>query len=462
MITGLGSTYSILWHHWGHTFSDFLRADKRMTEPQKTLRSLGLIEAKGWTHLTTSLMKIANKEIGYDEDEKGYRRFLSEGKIPFLPQSWQGEFKETSDINVFHAFCLGTLKRTEFELFQINVIVLVLYLSIFLAFDGVVGALKRLKATLPENDSQEKENESNTSVIGSSSFIRALLRIFLGYGLIVVVAQIPFKVVYNSSGARAIRSGKAYRLPWITSDSPPKSTIPHKTDILWTHQIYASSQLTSYSRVLDFAHPGNSYWRGVTHSYGDGYSILSPPLQRDFCHTLMDRIQRERRFLTQDTERYWFKIIDQESLVRFCHRELTMASNSLVDNLMQQLDSMKNDIRYGFWRDMAIHERIIPAYLERWEQLLLPWPRQGEKKETVMNYSVAKASKHRTHFKKVSSVVVAKKSMESMHTGRLAGERRSSLPPIPVSTEPVRGAWFQEGNRVFVLYECTEDNGKSL
>jgi hypothetical protein len=59
----LGGTYSIAWYQWGHTLSDYVHADTRMTEPQRTLRSLGLIRGNGWNLLDTISMRLPNNDM---------------------------------------------------------------------------------------------------------------------------------------------------------------------------------------------------------------------------------------------------------------------------------------------------------------------------------------------------------------------------------------------------------------
>jgi hypothetical protein len=61
---GQGGSYSLKWSQWGHTFSDFVHAETRMTEPQKTMRSLGLIKGNGWNFIHQASMRIANSDTG--------------------------------------------------------------------------------------------------------------------------------------------------------------------------------------------------------------------------------------------------------------------------------------------------------------------------------------------------------------------------------------------------------------
>ncbi len=59
-----GGSYSMAWSQWGHTLSDFASADKRMWEPLKTMRALGLWKGSGWNWILVTSMRIANDDNG--------------------------------------------------------------------------------------------------------------------------------------------------------------------------------------------------------------------------------------------------------------------------------------------------------------------------------------------------------------------------------------------------------------
>lgn len=65
-----GGSYSLWWSQWGHTLSDFVYSESRMTEPQKTLRSLGLISGRGWDWISVVAMRMANGDNGYVPKKK--------------------------------------------------------------------------------------------------------------------------------------------------------------------------------------------------------------------------------------------------------------------------------------------------------------------------------------------------------------------------------------------------------
>jgi hypothetical protein len=59
-----GGSYSLKYTHWGNTFYDFVHADKRMTEIQLRLRSMGFIKGDGIDWISTTSMRISNEDNG--------------------------------------------------------------------------------------------------------------------------------------------------------------------------------------------------------------------------------------------------------------------------------------------------------------------------------------------------------------------------------------------------------------
>jgi hypothetical protein len=49
---------------YGHTLYDYSRSETRMSEPQKTLRALGLVKGNGINWITSVLSQLANEEHG--------------------------------------------------------------------------------------------------------------------------------------------------------------------------------------------------------------------------------------------------------------------------------------------------------------------------------------------------------------------------------------------------------------
>lgn len=447
--TGQGGAHSLKWNLWGHTVSDYVLSDKRMTEIQTILRSLGFIKGNGWNLLTTGSMRLANHEIESKNTDFNY--WLKRGgSLWFLPKSWQGFFDEESDINDWHGYLLGTLKKTAWELKVINLVVFVAFVLILRLWDSVLAMLAI--------------HRSN-----GSSLSRWLKRMVVICGAIVMCASFIQQMISKTDWAKAIKSNKAYRIPWTALGNPPPSTIPYRTDVLITKH-YSSDYWASYTKLINFAHPGNKHWKDITEQYADGYARLSPSLKNDFCTSLLTWERLHRRFLTQDGERYWNRVVDEDVLKRFCHRGLSTAYDPLIDSLLEQLDILKSETRYGWWRDMVIHTNVIPSYLQQWEETLLPSPTVIQKRHTN---SVVMRKVGTSPTKKMSlsantfvpttlcqkELLVRKESPRGVHHHQNRkqsnqGGRRRSLPPLPRPKEPIPGAWLEEGDEVDVADEC--------
>ena len=441
---GQGGSYSLLWHQWGHTFSDYVHADKRMTEPQKTLRSLGFINGHGWTYISSLSMRIANEDTGMSSDN--LEEFLEEdGGFPFLPQSWQADINEESPISEWHAFLFGLLKKVESELNRTYLFVLGVYIFGIFLLPVVQRAI----------GSGTNRKDSTWRVI-----IRFSSRLIITHSLVIIIAFVGLDMVENSTWGKSIRNRKSYRIPVIDSDDPPPSTIPYKTDILFVPH-YASDYLASYSRILEFAHPGNAYWREITYKYAPGYAILSTDLQKEFCGSLIDWVTIERRFLKQDEERFWTLVDDDEELAKFCHRQLTMSFNPMVESLLRQIDSLRSETKFGLFRETSMQARIIPEYIQIWERRLMSSVRSIE-----MDNKLQKAKN--TFFMGIPSDLQRKSSSYSNASYRWAKvgyfptkslfRRNRSYPSMASRMEPEDGVWLQEGDRAVGLFRCDHES----
>merc|ERR1719464_303606 len=213
---GQGGSYSLLWNQWGHTFSDYIHADKRMSWTQKTLRSLGLIKGNGWTYISSLSMRMANEDTEMTSGD--LEEFIEDGGFPFLPQSWQIDINEQSSISEWHAFLFGLLKKVESELNRF-------YLFALGAFVSGTLLLNIIQRTIVNG---KKKKESFLHV-----FIRFSSRLVTTHGLVVIIAWLALYMVENSNWAKSIRARKAYRIPVTDVDNPPPSTIPYKMDILF-------------------------------------------------------------------------------------------------------------------------------------------------------------------------------------------------------------------------------------
>lgn len=462
---GQGGSYSLHWSQWGHTLSDYVHADTRMTEPQKTMRSLGIIKGGGWNLISVASMRISNDDNGYSEPWQ-VEKFLEAGGFWFLPLSWQDEkskgekhtfwkhfirilettkekagpilalFRKAGKIyentgavseepeNVWHQALLRIVKQTESELFSINCLLLTAYMVVVLFLEICLLVAGR----------------SNGSIL-----LRSITRLVFTLGSVVLMAFLYLQAVEQSNWAKDIRSGNAYRLPYNLTENReglPPATLPLESDILIAPD-YASDSMASYSMLLEVAHPGNKYWKGVTREYAEGYVALPSSLKQKFCESILDWVLAERRFLIQDQERQWTASIETKDLHWFCHRELMSASYPILDALIRQLDSLKADIKFGRWDDKVIHEKIMASYLETWEHRFVP---QIEK-------NVIKPKSQKIPYFWAGGGRLLMQSSASKTTFA----RANSLPPAPTAVEPYPGAWLKEGDVVESKYRCSHN-----
>jgi hypothetical protein len=419
--------------------SDFVHADKRMTEPQKTLRSLGLIKGNGWTYISSLSMRIANEDTEMTNDD--LEEFIEEGVgFSFLPTSWQTDIDEVSEISEWHAFLFGVLKKVESELNRVYVIALGVYLLLIFLWTIVQRAF-----------GLDKKRKMSTSY----TVVRIFFRIATTHGLVVVLAWLALNVVEDSNWAKAIRARKAYRIPVTDVDNPPPSTIPYRMDILFVPH-YASNYLASYGRVLDFAHPGNAYWKEITNRYAPAYATLSIDLQRDFCFTLIDWVTIERRFLKLDKERFWTLVDDEDELQKFCRRELMIAFNPMLKTMLRQIDSLQSETKFGLFRETVMQTEIIPDYIQSWDNRLMSPLNNREEEDNSKKLKLFTTTPEQMTPMSSGRVIHSRVRVESLPitSASMQAFLSRSLPPKPSRMEPDDGVWLQEGDKVEALYQC--------
>ena len=428
----------MIWHQWGHTFYDYVHSNRLMTEPQKTLRSLGLIKGNGWNYLSSLSMRMANEDTDMRSDH--LEDFLEEGGLWFLPRYWQ-DVDETSDISDFHAFGVGVLKRVQFEFQRFYLLGLGAYVLTFtflVVLQRVVGIGK---------------NSKNSKI---SISLRFLSRIAITHGFIAFLAWFALITVEDSHWARSIRSRKLFRIPVADVNDPAPSTVPDRDDILFDKH-YSSNYLASYGRILDFAHPGNKYWRETTEMYADQYAALTPSLQQNFCAMLVSVVREERRFLKQDEERFWTEVVEADELVTACHRDLITASDPLLEAMMRQIDALQGDTVFGKFRETAMQTIVMPSYIRKWGNHLLQYSsREGATPRTFsMKSELPERPKNR-----LGNEIYSPAKIEPVTTRRDSEFpfRTPTMPEQPPREEPYEGAWLQEGDRAVGMFRCNEDS----
>jgi len=68
-----------------------------------------------------------------------------------------------------------------------------------------------------------------------------------------------------------------------------------------------------------------------------------------------------------------------------------------MSTLLREIDILKDDAINGRWRGVAINTKIVPAYLDTWEEILIP-PDPNAQGENFRASSVALAVVQQSHF----------------------------------------------------------------
>ena len=403
-----------------------------MTEPQKTLRSLGLVNGNGWNYISTLSMRMANEDTGMRVDDLE-ELLEEEDGLWFLPSSWQ-DVEEDSDISDYHAFGIGVLKRVEYELKRYYFMGLGLYIStisLLVIFQrcfgmGKIGKLSKFS-------------------IG----FRLFLRLAIIHGPIIFLAWLGLNTVEDSNWAKAIRNRKMYRLPVENMGDPGHGTIPYRDDILNATQHYASDYMASYTQLIDVTHPGNAHWRQLIKKHAAPYSVLSKSMKKYFCVMLIDEVTTHRRFLKQDEERFWTEVQDMDELVRTCHRDLTTANDPMLENLILQIDSLQSEAKFGKFRLTAMQTKSIPDYLGKWEARLMPESSTNDASSSL----IRKESKKTTTWLRETIFSHARAEVLPARDSSLSTSNRT-IPDMEFRMEPFDGAWLKEGDRVMGLFGC--------
>lgn len=484
-----GGTDTLHWTQFGHTFNDYLHSTSLwMRQPLRTLRSLGVLKSKGWNLALTVSMRVASSGFLDDDElpkildllrERGWPSRWLPTEEELSPKRIQKQSSEDDDedpeylekFGVWLPLFVQTLSRTRQGLLQIYILALGCHILVLV----FVAAWRRWRrqpsteaSTTPTSMASPRQPPSQLSLS------KNLLIVLLGHCLILFAAMALRVHVAGTPWARYIRSGKAYRPPPATGglhqsdgkdgerlDSPP-STLPLSTDILRVPH-YASERLFGgYARVVEVAHPGNVYWNNEVIKYAHGYTSLSPSLRRVFCHELVDWTRSDRRFMQLGKDPFWVEIDDLGDLeLSFCHQQLILQVNPLLKSLAGAVEALKTEVRYGPWRDMAIHQSTMPAYLDVWWNRLVPSPTPQLQQDNVMVVTAVGtfAAHHLSPFSMWQSTfalpAVTKINEVSPHCRRVTSRepsQRSLLPRRP-RQEPFVGAWLKEGDRVEMLEE---------
>ena len=428
-LISMGGSYSINWRQWGHTLNDFGNAAKAMTEPWKTMRSLGLYKPRnadwGWDWPAVASMRIINEDNGYRLGD--LEDWLEEkGGLAIVPKKLQAEYDEEMG---WQGFIEQTMLNCEKAMEKTYFFASGVYLILFLA----IALVQKLTGTKH----------------ACSPFYRAVIRLVMTHAVIVVLACYAVRSIANTPWAHNIRHGKAYNIP--IHDIPEdmaSGTLPFKTDVL-AETKYGSEYLYGTNYIIEDAHPGNVNLKEILFQNSVGYEGLSPTLKAQLTATVVTWIgQGFGRFLTQNEEGNWSEMTVPASQ-KLLHREFMKTTNPILAKVLTELTYLLSETKFGVFRSMAIHRKHIPDMLNSLQDKILdPPPFQLSKKASVT--TTLPSSSGPSMIRPRSTLSEAPTLREGVVTR--TPYARQSLPPESEVDEPYPAAWTDEGDVVEARY----------
>jgi hypothetical protein len=139
------------------------------------------------------------------------------------------------------------------------------------------------------------------------------------------------------------------------------ATLPTDDDIFILEGMQPNS-FSSFSQALEVFHPGNRIWNYLVGQMASGYDRLSSTLQAEVLNHMLRLIGNEsRRILTQTDQSNWADATPENRHV-FFHKRLLQNSNLLLHCIIQKLDDMTADTRYGYWRNTILFQKHISPF----------------------------------------------------------------------------------------------------
>jgi hypothetical protein len=376
-LIGMAGSYSLHWSQWGHTLSDFQQPLKYMSQPYRTLRSLGIYNSRGnnwgWDYITVSSGRIANEDTGFTGGD--LREFLSHGGFPCLPKYLQGNYTtqddETSDYG-WIPYLQATISKCKIAITQGYYTVVLVYVVCIVLF-AVTSS----------------RQQGNRFV----HFLNNLFRLLSMHILVLSIYLLMQQRVVDSTWGRNIKGERSFRVSSdrLTLAPSLSATLPDDGDILIFEGMQSES-LSSYTRVLEVFHPGNREWKDLVTHFSPSYNQMSPALQDTIRNQILRIINQEsRRILIQSDDFNWASTT-HEIRHNFAHKSLLQRSSRLMNHVLQTLDNLLSEVRYGYWRDTSLHKKHIShLIISLRDQIMhmLPLRRHASKK--LSQYSTGEA-----------------------------------------------------------------------
>jgi len=421
---GQGGSYSLKWDQWGHTMKDFANSARYMSQPWKTLRSLGVYSPPGrdlgWDYITVSSMRIANEDVGYGR--YNLEEFVEEGGFTFLPDFLMPELEEDDNWVTYLKATIAIVEEwLEEKVIQVHV--------------GYLAAMVLGNIILLFSGYGEKGNV----------FARSLGRLILTHGLVIFLALTIWYRVGASQWAENIDTGMAFHSLRSYTKTKQPATLPCEMDVLQASR-YRSSFLASYKHILEVNHPGNHQWTNTIRSNSLNYHNLPLPAKLEVTKMVVSetKLNHMGRFLKQTEDSRWVVMSDEESWLQ-AHIDLSKTSDKVQHFVITLLEYFQAGLTVGIFRETALHRLHISDLLEKLQDRM------------IGALPIEPKSNSSLHFQSSLPLTVPPRSLSPSKFTSLPSSKISDrdagfvLTTIPEREEPVApypAAWIQEGDVV--------------
>jgi hypothetical protein len=166
--------------------------------------------------------------------------------------------------------------------------------------------------------------------------------------------------------------------------------------------------------------------------------------------------ERSGRLLEQSDMGQW-KALQGNDAELCCYKQAMAYNNAFFDLLMRELAYLRSETKFGSWRSMSIHRKIIPKQLSTLEQKILLETKLGHSKQKGGDLAKTKPQERQ------KSLLSPPQQFAVYYPTVVALERnRSAFYPRPVLTEPFKGAWLEVGDDVEGKYHSVHNGKKRM
>lgn len=373
----IGGTAGLHWSQWGFTLRDYQTDTWQLRWPFRMLRAYGIYKPAsadwGWDFLTHVVYCMGMQECGYSDTQfiRDQERNRTAEKHRHIP-----------------AFLLGTIP-TEVDEANRGLVAMNLYVDILNRCRKMALELYLCCLAAYLLIARGARQHSWLSIYRHALVIHVLV-LWLCYHWYQQTSQsswahnIETRRLYQpittplfplGDGLRqeAARNDKPMRSPFLQMErglhqEAAHNVRPKPQDVLDLAHLH-SEYLGSLSDGLDWFHPGNrAFYEQIQQ-----YASLSSSLQAlvDPCLLILEQLKEKRGRILATRLGGTGSEMEAAEARRFCELQLVKAGDSVRRLALDTVADLRAETRFGYWRDSALHQQVIPRLLRQLEDRIM-------------------------------------------------------------------------------------------